>query len=37
MISKNEYSALDGLGLAQLIQQGEVTATQTLATFQIHL
>ena len=33
MISKNDYGALDGLGLAQLIQQGEVTATEILATF----
>ena len=34
MISKNEYSALDGLGLAQLIARGEVTATEILATAQ---
>ena len=27
-MNKDEYSALDGLGLAQLIQQGEVTASQ---------
>jgi len=25
---KEEYSALDGLGLAQLIKQGEVTPTE---------
>ena len=33
-MNKDEYSALDGLGLAQLIQQGEVTASQALATAQ---
>lgn len=33
MVTKNDYSALDGLGLAQLIQQGEVTPPKTLATF----
>ena len=37
MISKTNTEHLDGLRLAQLIQQGEVTATETLATFQIHL
>ena len=33
-MNKDEYSALDGLGLAQLIQQGEVTAADALATAQ---
>ena len=33
-MNKNEYSALDGLGLAQLIQQGEVTASEALETAQ---
>ena len=31
---KDEYSALDGLGLAQLIKQGEVTPTEALAAAQ---
>ena len=31
---KEEYSALDGLGLAQLIKQGEVTPTELLAAAQ---
>ena len=31
---KEEYSALDGLGLAQLIKQGEVTPTEALAAAQ---
>ena len=31
---KEEYSALDGLGLAQLIKQGEVTPTEILAAAQ---
>jgi len=29
---KDEYSVLDGLGLAQLIRQGEVSAQEALAT-----
>ena len=33
-MNKNEYSALDGLGLAQLIQQGDVTASEALETAQ---
>lgn len=31
---KDEYSALDGLGLAQLIKQGDVTPTEALAAAQ---
>ena len=32
IMHKDEYSVLDGLGLAQLIRQGEVSAQEALAT-----